>query len=230
MKQNAGILFHGVRMEIWTRSAYDREGKRKYLTRAEGERFLKCALQQPNADALFCLMIYYTGCRISEALGLTLTNLDLETKVVRVQTLKQRGITKIRRVPIPDFLATNLSKLDVASEGRRFWLFSRCTGRRIVKKVMKAAGISGIHATPKGLRHGFGVRAALEQIPVNLIQSWMGHADATTTAIYLSVRGDEEHALIKKTWRIPESAKIIEDPKKYPLASSHPFCKSFNPT
>jgi hypothetical protein len=56
---------------------------------------------------------------------------------------------------------------------------------------MRAAGVSGIHATTKGLHHGFGVREAPEQIPLTLIRQWMGHADAATTAIYLAVRDDE---------------------------------------
>ena len=40
-------------------------------------------------------------------------------------------------------------------------------------------------ACPKGLRHGFGIRAAGYNVPTNLIQRWMGHASPTTTAIYL---------------------------------------------
>jgi site-specific recombinase XerD len=83
---------------------------------------------------------------------------------------------------------------------KRFWNFSRVTGWRIIKNVMEAANIAGIHATTKGLRHGFGVRGALGKIPMNIIQNWMGHADATTTAIYLDVQGEEEIALIEKTW------------------------------
>ena len=97
------------------------------------------------------------------------------------------------------FLANEIVSATTADE-QRLWGFSRTTGWRIIKSVMKAAGIEGIHATTKGLRHGFGVRGALEQIPVSLIQNWMGHADATTTAIYLGVRDEEERELIERTW------------------------------
>ena len=65
---------------------------------------------------------------------------------------------------------------------------------------MRQSQISGVHATTKGLRHGFGVRSAMVQIPPHLIQQWMGHADLSTTAIYLSVQDDEERELIEKTW------------------------------
>lgn len=187
-------------MEICIRSAYDREGRRKYLTRGEGQKFLKQVVQQPKQNALFCLMLYYTGCRISEALNLRRTDLDSVTNVIRIQSLKKRTRREIRRIPVPEFLAAELRDPVLSNEGQRLWPFSRTKGWRIIKGVMRDAGITGIHATAKGLRHGFGVRGALEQIPVSLIQSWMGHADSATTAIYLAVQDEEERALIERTW------------------------------
>ena len=70
---------------------------------------------------------------------------------------------------------------------------------------MNEAGISGIHATPKGLRHGFGVRAAMAGIPVTKIQKWMGHADIANTAIYLDVKDEEDRELMSRTWPRRES-------------------------
>ena len=77
---------------------------------------------------------------------------------------------------------------------------SRTTAWRTVKRVMRKAGIDGIRATTKGLRHGFGVRGVLGKVPVSVIQRWMGHSDPETTAIYLAVMDDEERELIKRTW------------------------------
>ena len=54
---------------------------------------------------------------------------------------------------------------------------------------MGAADIRSLPATPKGLRHGFGVHAVMCGIPLNLIQKWLGHADIATTAIYTNVLG-----------------------------------------
>jgi len=141
-------------MEISARSAYDREGRRKYLTRAEGQKFLGQVVHLPKVDALFCLTIYYTGCRISEALSLRRNSLDSETNVIRIQSLKKRGRKEIRRVPLPEFLSAQLEEIAVSNDGQRFWPFSRTKGWRIVKRVMADAGVSGMHATPKGLRHG----------------------------------------------------------------------------
>ena len=50
------------------------------------------------------------------------------------------------------------------------------TAWRQVHAVMEEAKLSGVKASPKGLRHGFGVTAVSAGIPLNLIQKWLGHA------------------------------------------------------
>lgn len=187
-------------MNQGARTAYDADGRRKYLCGDEGRRFVLYAAELPRAEALFCLTIYYTGCRISEALALRLSDIDIETKVILIRSLKKRGRREIRRVPAPDFLITGLVALALGDSPWPLWRFSRTTAWRRIKKVMKLAKITGIHATTKGLRHGFGVRSAMMRIPSNVIQQWLGHADPATTAIYLAVRDDEERELIEKTW------------------------------
>jgi integrase len=179
-------------------SAYDAGGRRKYLSREEGKRFVGYAAQLPRAQALFCLTIYYTGCRISEAINLTRDDLDADSSVVLIRSLKKRGKREIRRIPVPEFLVKGLQEL---VSGGKLWRFHRTTGWRTIKKVMASANIAGIHATTKGLRHGLGVRSAMEQIPVNVIRDWLGHADSETTAIYLAVRDEEERELMGRTWK-----------------------------
>ncbi len=181
-------------------SAYDAEGRRKYLTSKENRVFLATANALPSMEAAFCLTLYYTGCRISEALNLTVRDVDREACVLRIRSLKKRKKKLIRRVPIPPKLARSLC----AGGGKpddRIWKFCRTTGWRIIKRVMAETGITGVQATPKGLRHSFGVRGALQQIPITLLRDWMGHADIMTTAIYLDVKDEEEREFIKRTWK-----------------------------
>lgn len=187
-------------MQKGTKSAYDSGGRRKYLTKAEGVKFMRCAANLDAKRRLLCETIHFTGCRISEALSLASEDIDPGEAVLRIRCLKKRDKSVTRRVPVPDRLAKELRSLAGESNSERLWNFSRTTGWRIVKSVMNEAGIEGIHATTKGLRHGFGVRGALGKVPVNVIQRWMGHSDPNTTAIYLAVRDDEERELIKRTW------------------------------
>ena len=71
---------------------------------------------------------------------------------------------------------------------------------------MAAAGLDGLHASPKGLRHGFGVAAVSAVsadsagISINLVQKWLGHAQLTTTAIYANAVGAEEKDIARRMW------------------------------
>jgi integrase len=80
------------------------------------------------------------------------------------------------------------------------WDFGRTTAWKHVITVMKAAGVKGPQATPKGLRHGFGVAAIQAGIPLNLLQRWLGHAQLTTTAIYANAVGPEERNIAARMW------------------------------
>jgi site-specific recombinase XerD len=63
---------------------------------------------------------------------------------------------------------------------------------------MHAARLDGLHASPKGLRHGFGVAAVSAGIPLNLVQKWLGHAQLTITAIYAIAVGTEEKNIARR--------------------------------
>jgi integrase len=80
------------------------------------------------------------------------------------------------------------------------WDFGRTTAWKHVIAVMKAAGVKGPQATPKGLRHGFGIAAIQAGIPLNLLQRWLGHAQLTTTAIYANAVGPEERNIAARMW------------------------------
>ncbi len=66
---------------------------------------------------------------------------------------------------------------------------------------MAAADVTGLPAMPKGLRHGFGVNAFQANVPLHLVQCWLGHASLRTTAIYGDVIGPEERAFAARMWK-----------------------------
>ncbi len=69
-----------------------------------------------------------------------------------------------------------------------------------ISRVMLSAGITGAHATPKGLRHGFGVRMAQKTRNPRLVQKLLGHKSLETTAIYMDLVGEEERAEVLAAW------------------------------
>ena len=184
----------------WT--MYNREGQRKYLTKSEREAFLVAARNKSEAVRSFCWVIAATGCRISEALALTGRNIDFEAEQVVIECLKKRGKQVFRAIPLPAELLRNLKTLieTVQLSNDRLWPWSRMTGYRRIREVMEEAGVIGAQATPKGLRHGFGVCAIQSKVPLNMVQRWLGHADIKTTSIYTSAMGPEERQIASLMW------------------------------
>ena len=187
-------------------SLYTAAGRRKYLTADERNRFLAAALACSRTDQrTLCLTLAYTGCRISEALALTASCIEREGGFIAFRTLKKRrGVVVIREVPAPADLLDAIAavhEIKRTNPDARLWRLSRSRAWQLVKEVMNAARIvPGIHATPKGLRHGFGLHAIRSGVPINLVQRWLGHASVTTTIIYLQAVGPEEQAIAARMW------------------------------
>jgi integrase/recombinase XerD len=181
---------------------FDRQGSRKYLNSMERQAFLRAVKHESDTSRrAFCLVLFYTGCRISEALNVTSERADLTGKEIVFETLKQRHRGIFRAVPVPDSLMRLLSKLrDKTNPSARVWKFSRATAYRLVKDYMAQARVKGGMASPKGLRHGFAVACLAQKIPLSIVKKWLGHARLETTAIYLDVSGTEERDLAKRVW------------------------------
>ena len=95
--------------------------------------------------------------------------------VLVLESLKKRRTGIYRAVPVPPALLEALDLVHGIRElqsrrgkarGIRLWPWSRMTGWRAVHAVMAAARLDGPHASPKGLRHGFGVAAVSAGIPL----------------------------------------------------------------
>jgi integrase len=181
---------------------FDASGERKYLTPAQRQEFLRAAEKAAPDVLTFCGTLAHAGCRISEALALTGTRVDTSAGVLVLESLKKRRKGVFRAVPVPtDFLLTLDSVHDLAALGNaRLWRWSRTTAWRRVKEVMETAAIHGLYATPKGVRHGFGINATASEVPLNMTQKWMGHSRLETTAIYANAVGPEERKLAERMW------------------------------
>ena len=186
---------------------FDRQGQRKYLNGAERQAYLEMLLRERDEERrAFGLTLFYTGCRISEALNLTAARVDLSQRCLVFETLKRRKHGVFRGVPIPDNLIRILAVLAESMEPcDKIWSFSRATAYRYVKSLMMHSNITGPMGSPKGLRHGFAIAAIGRNIPLPAVQKWLGHARLETTAIYLNVSGDEERQLAKRIWSESES-------------------------
>lgn len=183
----------------------DELGNRKYIDKKEKNIFLDHASLIENDRKMLCVILTETGCRISEALNLRAKDIDLSSKCIRFETLKKRRKGVFRSVPVSLSVIRKMDRIFGISKGRispndRLWPIGRMTAYRCIRQVMEAAGISGIQACPRGLRHGFAVGALNAGVPITLVQRWLGHADLKTTAIYTQVLGAEERAIASRMW------------------------------
>ena len=185
---------------------YDATAHRLYINAVERERFLVAARSAHRDICSFGLTLLYTGCRISEALALKRDDIQLETRVISFRTLKRRRSDIYREVPIPEELVQALAlTMDDKLRGEAIWQFDRApvnrsTAYRWIKFLMEKAAIHGGQASPKGLRHGYGIHALQCGVPLNMLQKWMGHADMATTAIYADACGVEEREIARRMW------------------------------
>lgn len=186
---------------------FSHNGFRKYMTSSERSAFLASAQEFEDDTLTLCWVLSVTGCRISEALSLSWSSIDCEARIIVFESLKKRRKGVYRAVPVPIEVISLLRKVHgkgsdkILAPDQPLWGFTRMTAYRRVRKVMDAAGITGPQAMPKALRHAFGVTAIQSQVPLNLVQRWLGHADMRTTAIYTNATGPEERSIATRMWQ-----------------------------
>lgn len=140
-------------------------------------------------------IIYGCGLRVREVCDLTLSQVDLETKILRVLGKGQ----KERIVPIPEATAAILKKYLVVvrpiySKNKVNYFFINPKGNHIrteyiesmLKYVLSQVNINK-KITPHKLRHTYATHLLENGCDLRSIQELLGHADISTTQIYTHV-------------------------------------------
>lgn len=187
----------------------DASGKRLYLNGEERKAFLAAASTCDPVPCAFAELLAYTGCRISEALEITPERVDLDDQKIILRSLKKRREDIYRAVPVPPAYIDSLQRTfsirqaqkRANARSERLWPWHRQYGWDLIKQVMRKAEIPpGPHQSPKGLRHAYGIHAIQNGIPVTQVQKWLGHAQLSTTSIYVDFAGAEEGNLAARMW------------------------------
>ncbi|PWW24450.1 integrase/recombinase XerD [Geodermatophilus normandii] len=160
-------------------------------------------------DRALLEVLYGTGARISEAVGLAVDDLDRGQAVVR---LAGKG-GKERIVPVgsyalravEDYLVRARPALATAGtragrdgvRGGRLFLnarggpLSRQSAWAILQAAAERAGPSVEHVSPHTLRHSFATHLLDGGADVRVVQELLGHASVTTTQVYTLVTVDK---------------------------------------
>jgi integrase/recombinase XerD len=148
-------------------------------------------------DRALLELLYATGLRVSELVGLTLGELNLDAGYL---TCTGKG-SKQRLVPIGDQAASWVARYQREARGRllgtrsspRLFVNARGGGAlsrvgfwKILKSYARHAGL-GARLSPHILRHSFATHLLERGADLRAIQMMLGHADLSTTQIYTHV-------------------------------------------
>ena len=170
-------------------------------------------LQAPDPSDEFYLrdralleLLYATGMRVSEAVDLTLDQINLKLGYLRCigKGRKERIIPVGRHAidAVGEYLETLRPRL--ASERFNSAVFLSRTGKpldrtnmwRVVRKYARLAGIEK-NLSPHTLRHCFATHLLAGGADLRTVQELLGHADVTTTQVYTHV----DEAQLKRVHR-----------------------------
>ncbi len=165
----------------------------------------------PLRDRALLELVYSTGARISEAVGLDVDDLDLTEGRAAVR-LFGKG-SKERVVPVgayaveaveaylvrarPALAAAGRAAARAGSSGSAVFLntrgarLSRQSAWAVLRTAAERAGLPGAeHVSPHTLRHSFATHLLAGGADVRVVQELLGHASVTTTQIYTKVTPD----------------------------------------
>ena len=169
---------------------------------------------QRRAWRLLCLLelLYATGLRVSELVGLTVRAATTERDFILVRGKGGRE----RLVPVSAPARAVLDRyVAEAAESTAKWLFpsSAKSGHLTrqhfaleLKGLAAEAGIDTSRISPHVLRHGFASHLLAGGADLRAVQQMLGHADISTTQIYTHVQSERlrevveaHHPLAKKS-------------------------------
>lgn len=170
------------------------------LTVDEVERLLAgCGGDGPVAvrDRALLELLYSTGARISEAVGLNLDDLDLaqRTVLLRGKGGRQRIVPVGRPAiaAIEAYLVRGRPALATRGKGTSALLLntrgarlSRQSAWHVLHRAAQAVGLDGV-VSPHTLRHCFATHLLAGGADVRVVQELLGHASVTTTQVYTHV-------------------------------------------
>lgn len=201
------LIFRGE-MEVNPAKAVKLEKAKKKLPQVLSGEEIDLLLKKPRVtepkgcrDKAMLELLYATGIRVSELINLDIKDINLRTGV-----LYCRGNKGVRTIPVypsaivavsdyiyrmrdliadpesGDALFVNLNGSRLTRQG--FW--------KIVKGYAMEAGITK-EITPHTLRHSFAMHLLQNGASVKDIQTMMGHADISSTQVYVQLLDLDSH-------------------------------------
>jgi len=169
------------------------------LSPAEAERLVEAANgTSPRAlrDRALVELLYGAGLRVSEAVGLDKSSVDLDGRLVRcigkgskerIVPVGRQAVTALRR-----YLSRGRPFLDSRHRPELFLnakggALTRAGAFRILRQLAERAGLEPERVHPHLLRHSFATHLLEGGADLRSVQEMLGHADLATTELYTHV-------------------------------------------
>ena len=151
----------------------------------------KCRDLKGYRDKAMLEVLYATGIRVSELIGLDVSSVDVAQSALMVGGANQRVVPlgKLGMKALKEYIKTARPML-LKNEGEKA-LFVNCNGDRltrqgfwkIIKYYTKKANIEK-DITPHTLRHSFAAHLLENGAELSAIKEMLGHCDISSTQIY----------------------------------------------
>lgn len=149
------------------------------------------AVPQLLKQRIVLTLIYSAGLRGQEVINLRISDIDFERQTIHIRQSKYK---KDRIVPLSPTMAIGLKKY-LRAENPHIWLFNgKAPGSRysvkglswVMRENLKKTSITK-NVNLHSLRHSYATHLLEEGINIVTLKELLGHADITTTMIYLHV-------------------------------------------
>lgn len=189
----------------------------KTLSEEEVTTLIKTAAEHDNLEGtrLVCLleMLYATGLRVSELVGLPISAIGEENQFLMVEGKAGRERMIPLSTPAQDALKAYLGVrselfVDSAEAKKNNWLFPSKTSSsghltrqrfaQLLKDLAKEAKIDEDRVSPHILRHAFATHLLSNGADLRSVQKMLGHADIATTQIYTHILGEGVKKTVKE--------------------------------
>ena len=194
------------------------------------EQVAKLISVAPNPrDALLVRLLWRTGVRVSELIGIKESDIDFEGRaiLIKVQKMRKRdGKTIERRRVIPIDQGTLALVREYLSWRQRFpyqgdllfpitrqrvnQLFWRLGRRAGITRVGDPAISQHTKLHPHHLRHSFAIHCVKRGMTIERLQKILGHSSPTTTSVYLQYSLRDLHEDYDRVWEEDETEETAD--------------------
>jgi integrase len=176
----------------------------QYLTADELKKFMAEVYKNASArDRCWITLAVGHGMRVSEVCNLRLGDLDLKNGYITIRRLKGSLSTPQPLLPkskhfhseatlLNAWLKTRNDSSDFVFTSRKSGRLSRVTLFKIYRSVAEKIGLPAAKRHVHCLKHSTAMAMHLGGKTLSEIQTWLGHAEMSSTLIYLNRVSDEQ--------------------------------------